>query len=423
MLLNFSVKNYASFKDEAFFDLVSYNKLDHNPGSVFYCEDIGVLKSAVIFGANASGKTNLLNAFLTFKRILLYGTQQTAELTNSGTNANEYNPFLLADGTDKEPVEFKIEFYSPKTKIFYTYELHCLPKDIVHESLNKIDKKGKDVNLFTRKGEVTSFQEAVFPEGKGLSGMKAFRTSVPTVTAAYNLLKDLVWSEVMTEFKNIVPYFNSRIYKEFNRELLKDNYRQRVSDMIRHADFSIDNIICSEKEESDERGVSYNLNVEFEHSKFNSAKQKTGSVLFEYAKESSGTKNYFRLVQKIIEVLNRGGLLLVDELERSLHPMLMEKIVEVFNSSENKLGAQLIFTTHNTHILSPDIFRRDQVWFTEKDKYGASRLISLLEFSQDSRTDHAWEKRYLKGMYGAVSKVKSLPIRVNIRRETEIEDE
>jgi len=120
--------------------------------------------------------------------------------------------------------------------------------------------------------------------------------------------------------------------------------------------------------------------------------------------ESSGTKKYFALSGPILETLEKGEILIVDELANKLHPNLTCKLVELFNSKEmNPKNAQLIFNTHDTNLLSSGIFRRDQIWFTEKDRYGASSLYSLGSFKSDTvRKEDNYEKKYIKGKYGAV---------------------
>ena len=141
------------------------------------------------------------------------------------------------------------------------------------------------------------------------------------------------------------------------------------------------------------------------HKKYNSLKKAYDTVHFSLDDdESSGTKKFFALTGPILDVLENGDILVVDELDSKLHPNLVGKIVSLFNSKElNQKNAQLIFNTHNTNLLKEDLFRRDQIWFTEKNKYGASKLYSLADFKSDSvRKSEPFEENYIRGKYGAI---------------------
>ncbi len=141
------------------------------------------------------------------------------------------------------------------------------------------------------------------------------------------------------------------------------------------------------------------------HKRYNSLKKAFDTVNFSLDDdESSGTKKFFALTGPILDVLENGHTLVVDELDSKLHPNLVGKIVSLFNSKElNQKNAQLIFNTHNTNLLKDDLFRRDQIWFTEKNKYGAAKLYSLADFKSDTvRKMEPFEENYIRGKYGAV---------------------
>jgi hypothetical protein len=119
--------------------------------------------------------------------------------------------------------------------------------------------------------------------------------------------------------------------------------------------------------------------------------------------ESSGTKKFFALTGPVLDSIENGYVLVIDELDSKLHPNLVCKIVSLFNSKElNPKNAQLIFNTHDTNLLSSGLFRRDQIWFAEKDKYGASKLFSLADFKSEVRKTENFEDNYIRGKYGAV---------------------
>jgi AAA15 family ATPase/GTPase len=133
-----------------------------------------------------------------------------------------------------------------------------------------------------------------------------------------------------------------------------------------------------------------------------------GSAKFELNEESDGTQRLYGLAAPVIDVLKRGRILVVDELDSSLHPLLVRRLISMFHDpSMNKAGAQLIFSTHDTSLLDHSLFRRDQVWFTEKDSDQATRIYPLTDFSPRKR--EAWERGYLTGRYGAVPFFSELP--------------
>ena len=140
------------------------------------------------------------------------------------------------------------------------------------------------------------------------------------------------------------------------------------------------------------------------HRKYDANKNYMGDIQFSIeTEESSGTKKFFALTGPVIDCLENGYVLLVDELDSKLHPNLVCKIVSLFNSKElNQHNAQLIFNTHDTNLLSAELFRRDQIWFTEKDRFGVATLFSLADFKSEVRKNEKFEDNYIRGKYGAV---------------------
>jgi len=149
------------------------------------------------------------------------------------------------------------------------------------------------------------------------------------------------------------------------------------------------------------------------HKKFNEEGIFISNELFDINDESEGTQKIFSLAGPIIDTLKNGKMLIIDEFDARLHPKLSLAIVEMFNSKEgNPNNAQLIFMTHDTNLLSNKLFRRDQVWFTEKNRYGATALYSLVEYKV--RNDASFESDYIKGRYGAIPYIRSLDNLVDV---------
>jgi AAA15 family ATPase/GTPase len=175
-----------------------------------------------------------------------------------------------------------------------------------------------------------------------------------------------------------------------------------TQDFINNAPFS-DDI----KQKILHDGSLTSIELKTRHKKFNADNQPIGFVLFDMNEsESQGTKKFLALAALVLDTLEQGKVLLVDQLDVSLHPLLIECFIQLFNNKTlNKHNAQLIFVAHNTHLLSvPELFERDQIWFTQKDQYGSTELYSLLEFKKNNtdKTPDNLENHYLRGRYGAV---------------------
>ncbi|WP_109603970.1 AAA family ATPase [Oceanotoga teriensis] len=148
--------------------------------------------------------------------------------------------------------------------------------------------------------------------------------------------------------------------------------------------------------------------------KFREFYNEKSSVVLDFEKEESeGTKKFFSLIGPFLATLKRGGVLLIDELDTSIHPLLLDKIIDLFNSEYNKKNAQLIFSTHNTRILKNQTLNKDNIWFATKNKYGASELFSLLEIKNVRRSGN-FENEYLSGRYGAIPYINDILDRVDV---------
>jgi AAA15 family ATPase/GTPase len=193
---------------------------------------------------------------------------------------------------------------------------------------------------------------------------------------------------------------------DFDIEAVNVEEEDVTQDFIKNAPFSEE---VKQKVLAGSKGIA-SIQILTQHKRFNAENQEVEPVFFKLDEdESQGTKKFVALSAPILDTLKHGRVLLIDELEASLHPILTEYFIKLFHNKElNKNNAQLIFTTHNTHLLSvPKLFERDQIWFTEKNQYGATELYSLLEFRKnnqgvDVRASENLEKSYLQGRFGAV---------------------
>lgn len=259
----------------------------------------------------------------------------------------------------------------------------------LYQKANK--KRAKEVELFYR--EKDSFDiHTKFAVGKELAGKRMVRANalLLSVAAQFN---DPTAVEIMKWLNDTTIISGSNDEKIWNTATIQlDDIRmkQRIVEFSRYADLGIENI-----EKIDNTIVSM-------HTQYDDEGNEVKAVTFPFRKnESEGTIKYFSLAYPIIDALDNGKRLIIDEFDSKMHPLLTCRIITLFNSKEtNPKNAQLIFTTHDTNLLSANIFRRDQIWFTQKDRYGATELYSLAEYKV--RNDASFEKDYLSGKYGAI---------------------
>lgn len=182
---------------------------------------------------------------------------------------------------------------------------------------------------------------------------------------------------------------DEHLWEQAIRHLDDDGVRERITEFARYADLGIDSIL-----KIDNKIIS-------SHRQFDEEGRESGNVSFPFNKnESEGTIKYFSLAYPIIDALDNGKRVIIDELDSKLHPLLVREIIMLFNSSTtNPKGAQLLFTTHDTYLLGAGLLRRDQVWFTQKDSLGATSLYSLAEYKV--RSNAAFDRDYINGRYGA----------------------
>ena len=402
MLVEFRFKNFLSFRDECVFSMVASKDktlLEENTAPTEMFGERRLLRTAVVYGANASGKTNLIKALQLAKTMI----QDSVE--HKGVSKPTL-PFMLDDTSFKEPSEFEVTFIEQGVRYQYGF---VLDDEKVHEEWLYAFPRGQAQKWFIRSTNQAGDQE--WEWGPHLKGEKKRLAEITrpdalflSVAARFNqrqLLPVYYWFD--DQFRTITAY---RFPGVFTVERINEDaqFRLQVDRLLQMADLGISEVTIQEEEilETDENSpegsqVRKGLKSYFVHR----VPLEPDGLPFPPGFESEGTRRVFALAIALIDTLEDGMTLAVDELDSSLHPMLVKSLVEMFHDPElNKNNAQLIFNTHDTTLLSSDLFRRDQVWFTEKDEDGASVLYSLLEFKP--RKSEALEKGYLQGRYGAV---------------------
>ncbi|AMM26780.1 AAA family ATPase [Variovorax sp. PAMC 28711] len=410
MLIEFRVTNFRSLRDEQVLSLVaSKDKTlqDTHTAATGLKAAPHVLRSAVIYGANASGKSNLIKA-------LQYMRGVVAESATIQPNQSfAVQAFRLDQASGEAPTEFEITFLVDGIR--YQYGFAMTRQRVVSEHL-LVYKTSKPQRWFDRRFDVETGKD-IYEFGTGLKGAKnlwegATRPNALFLSMAVQLNSDVL-RPVFDWLINELVIFNERaaLNPQISIQMLKEpDGRRRLCDFLSSADISIDNIeVVSRKVPA--QTVHFDMKAgktevrneeqDQDHLQFFHATPQ-GKATFELMDESSGTRNLLFIAGPVLDILEKGRTLVIDELDTSLHPILVRELVRLFHRPEvNTGGAQLIFTTHDTSLLdAPDLFRRDQVWFVEKDADQASALVALSEFSP--RKNEALERGYLMGRYGGV---------------------
>lgn len=419
MLIEFRFRNFLSFRDECVFSMVASKACKGGPlvvDSVVSVEQFGkrqLLRSAAVYGANASGKSNLVKAFRFVGLIM----QRAPEL---GTGSLPVVPFLLDDGSSQEPTEFELTFIAEGVRYRYGF---VVDKKKVHEEWLYAYPKGQAQKWFVR--SLSSEGQPEWDWGTQLKGEKQrladlTRPDALFLSVAVRFNQEQLQPVYDWLTKRLAVVLSHSFPEDFTLERLdEDNeFSSQVTAFLGMADLGISGVDVEKRRiepgSKEEKIMNYlkpMLEEELAGREIDLLEQKRPSfrhrgatgvdVRLPYDLESEGTKRVFALAVALIDSLADGLVLVVDELDSSLHPLLVWRLIELFHNAEvNTNNAQLIFNTHDTTLLSPDLFRRDQIWFTEKDSDGASTLYSLLDFKP--RKGEALGKGYLQGRYGAV---------------------
>ena len=422
MLVKFSVCNYKTFREKAELTLIASNyDKETLPQNLIEVPKFGIrlLKSAVVYGANASGKSKLIDAM----RFMGQFIRNSSKETQTG-EAIPVEPFRLSTETEHEPTEMEIVFI--EDDVLYRYGFEVSQQTVVAEWLF-YRPNTKEVELFYRDADGTQTHPRLFG---GIVNQLIKNQGVRdnalllSVAAQFNhkLAKQVVnWfgstfriiSGLQEEGYH--PYTLGQAGDPAQKEKILTLLQQADLDII---DFSVSNVDVDNlptdmpdsvkelirKQVREHKAVFFD-DVKTAHKKYNELRLSVGHETFSMEEdESSGTRKFFALTGPILDVLANGYTLIVDELDAKLHPSLSDRLIQLFHSPAlNPKNAQLIFNTHNTNLLSAKTFRREQIWFTEKDRYGAVTLYSLGSFRTDTvRKSDDYERKYLEGRYGGI---------------------
>lgn len=419
MLLQFSIENYLSFKDESTINLVG-NKTtkEHEPQNIHYWNGLKALKSAAIYGGNASGKSNFFSGISYMKWVVLNSFKEAISENNSQkrSRAFKFNP-----STQNESSFFETTFVVDDTQYRYGFEIN---KGIIEaEWLYYVPSK-IEANLFLREGQNVKLNTTKFKEGKSLDSKTKSNVLFLSVCAQFN---GKISNSIIDWFKNIriISGVEDRRFAGYTINKIKKDkkFRKWVNKFIEFLEITklsveeenIENINIDEidipEEEKELKDVLKAINklqqkqktkntLKTWHKVFDDSDILIDTDSLDFHMESKGTQKLIYLLGPIYDSLRSNKILLIDELDSRLHSLLTRKLLDFFHRG-NKNKSQFLIAVHDTSILENDSFRRDQIYFAEKDQFGKSKLYSLLDYKK-VRNDEKFSKNYLKGKYGAI---------------------
>lgn len=423
MIIEFNIQNFRSFKEEVTLSLLAApdNSLDNNLIKKETLKKDRLLRSAVLYGANASGKSNVVLAFDSLRNLVM-----ESHKFQKGTEI-DFSPFKLDKKCLSKPTKFEIAFI--QNNIEYRYGVSFTDQKIIDEFLYYYPE-GRKALIFKREDTnnykfTIDKKEQDFLSKKTLENVLYLSNSTQLnykkTSEAFDWFKDSLKTIKATEHPKLIQktieLFNKdeKLKEVLLKALIEADFG--ITDFSANIEkFSIDDLQIPENvperirnrrrksfvlEQSDNKIMLLDIDIKTIH-KVLDEKGNELNIQFEFEEESEGTKRLFSLIGPWIDALTNGHVLIVDELDTKLHHFLNIFLIKLFhNPTQNKSNAQLIFTTHNTNLLDLDLFRRDQIWFTEKNpNAGSTDLYSLLEFSP--RKDKNIRKGYLAGRYGAI---------------------
>ncbi len=417
MLVEFSVANFRSLHERQTFSLAKAKGdelAESNTFTTHAANEYQLLRSAAIYGPNAGGKSNFLLALNTMKHIVL----ESAAIQQRGDKL-PVTPFRLSQSSLSTPSEFEMMFIVDQVRYQYGFSATV---DRIHEEWLLAYPKGRPQRWFGRAWD-ESTQSYDWELGGNLAGekqlwQKSTRDNALFLSTAVQLNSEQL-QPIYDWFKSTLRMANiSGWSPDFSASLCEKDEKAQVMDFLHAADLNIEDIIV-EKKPFDVKTLPDDMPEQLKDVIAGNLKDKQlidiktvhkdidgKPVIFDFKDESDGTRKLFAFSGPWIDSLAHGYVLFIDELHDNLHPRLVQFLVQLFHNSEtNPKNAQLVFTTHETSILNQDVFRRDQIWFCEKDPQQATVVYPLTDFSPRKGRENL-ELAYLSGRYGALPYVR-----------------
>lgn len=395
MLVNFTFKNFRSFRDEMTLSMEAASIQELSEAVVKSCDE-ELLPVAVMYGANSSGKSNVLKALKAMRDVLLNSVKLNPK------DKLDAEPFCLDITSAEEPTSFEIQFTLNGSKFRYGFDYTA--NEILAEWLYEKRVGEREFELFLRSGNEFKISKTRFAEGNGK------QDATPSNRLFVSLVAQLngKLSQSILDWFSSIEYISGMDGKEYAGKTLEMLFlnKQGAAEIKQLFDETNLGFMDIDIELVDSETLK--MNAESVHKLYDRNGRMIGVRNFSADRmESEGTKKMIEIAGPLVDAILSGKILVVDELDAKLHPFLTRKIIGLFMDSEiNRNGAQLIFATHDTNLLNLQYLRRDQIWFTEKDKTDSTELYSLVEFRDDAgnkvRNDRNIEKDYINGRYGAI---------------------
>lgn len=460
MLIRFSVENFLSFKNSTEFSMIA-GKMTRHKGHIALCNNRRTLKGAFIFGANASGKTNLIRAIAFAKSIILKGIEYT--------NCDK-KYFRIDESFKERPGVFQFDIYSEGHFYSYGFAISYTTASLEEEWLYQIDNPDKEFCVFLRTKDESNDAFTISSDIHFSDNIQETRFSIYTDDISSAKMKQTLFlsdiamrspedapeyqpfRDVIKWFQRLVVIFPDSKYSGITQLLDNNNEKTRLENLLNYFDTGIISVSKKEVEfdkafsmlpdqiiDSLKTDITQNLKEDgqsafMQHNdSLVEIKNVNGDLLtyevvsnhgnnadlFEYSDESDGTQRLFDLIP-LFQKLLLNSVVLIDELDRSLHTKAAQEFIKYFYSLTEQKPSQLIVTTHDSNIMDLELVRQDEIWFIERQEDHSSKLYSLNMFK--ARFDKKVEKDYLLGRYGAIPIFRQVSLKSDVLEEGEYDD-
>lgn len=384
MLIEFKIKNFLSFKDETRLLMTSVKTFKENPEAIITTKrSFNLLKTAAIFGANAAGKSNLIWAMFAMTRTIFNSFSNSLKKREDRDDA--IFQFLLNSATEKANIMFELSFIIDNVIFRYGFEINDF--EIRKEWLYR--KVDREVPLFVREGQQFDINQEFFSEGE------KYKSQVNPNVLFLSLLSQNnqpIAGQIFLFFTkiNVISGLHAN-YQKFTAKLLRQdtNFKNWAAQVLKYLEIA--NIEPGDKEDD----------IVTIHRRYDGNNMFSEAIPMSAGLESEGTRQLIHILGPIYDTLRSGSILFIDEFGCKLHPNLTKKLIELFHQ-HNKNNAQIIFSSLDPTLMGSTLFRRDQIWFVEKDQFGVSSLYSLSDFSAKAlRSSGSLDRKYLNNEFGA----------------------
>ncbi|MEW5844993.1 MAG: AAA family ATPase [Bacteroidota bacterium] len=416
MIKSISIQNFRSIKDLVTLDFSKSNRKKGDLSNYISISNTEIANTSVIYGANASGKSNLLRAFKALEFLVLNSAKFAPE-----DKIAPFEPFRLAKGFDKKLVKIELEFFIDQIR--YKYSLAFDENSIEQEKL-LFFPMGREANLFNRvkgreiqfgeyfKGEKKSIERITLPNQLFLS--KAAENNAESILPVFQFFKNKL--RVYSFLNQYKETGLERFYAKRLADEPESPFAKKLNALICALDTGINSISAKETDwnsvkfpdkipENIRKKIQEDFKYEIRtvHELFDENNKSSGIIDFDIDEESTGTRSLLSIGGIILDALEKGSVLIIDEFEKNLHPIITSYLIKLFNEKIfNPKNAQLIIATHDVTQLNEELFNRDQVWFIQKNEFGVTELIRCSDI-KGLRLNAPLDKWYITGRLGGTA--------------------